>query len=401
MSKNIDDKMREHALRIMEALSGVDEELLERCGRAEAYGEGQESMAERTKENEGRTAQLSGMADRESGPEGTKKGGGKRKPGSLRRRPLWQSLGTWAAALLLVVAWAASWRGYQLSDKSSSEGSGGGSTLQQNGAEYSAIGMSSAEERQAADEGCLLGEIPEAGAAGDTEADGTKREVSGAYGYEEVPEEGAAPDSGGDSVRDECWEIDGLQEAENAVREEAGKVSAAPESAEEKFSAMHTQKYTEQEARELEGLGSYVPDTVPEGYRFERACADSDPERENLMVCWSRGTDYILLYLEKTQGPVEAVDIEKPETYDQRLYEVPYGETVPEEYLQMFMDPVFALDDLSLEVIESRMMSYEDAGDTHTPRGGFRVLYPEGVMVSFRGCGTAEEIWDMFCSMGK
>ena len=33
MSRDRDEGMREHALRIMEALSGVDEELLERSGR--------------------------------------------------------------------------------------------------------------------------------------------------------------------------------------------------------------------------------------------------------------------------------------------------------------------------------------------------------------------------------
>lgn len=110
--------------------------------------------------------------------------------------------------------------------------------------------------------------------------------------------------------------------------------------------------------------------------------------------------DMILLHLEQTQGTVETVDVEKPEIYDERLYEVPYGETVPEEYRQVFQDPVFALEDFSLEIVESRMKAYEDSGDTATPRGNFKVLYPDGVLVSFNGRGTAQEIWDMFCSMG-
>ena len=46
------------------------------------------------------------------------------------------------------------------------------------------------------------------------------------------------------------------------------------------------------------------------------------------------------------------------------------------------------------------MKAYEDSGDTATPRGNFKVLYPDGVLVSFNGRGTAQEIWDMFCSMG-
>ncbi len=100
--------------------------------------------------------------------------------------------------------------------------------------------------------------------------------------------------------------------------------------------------------------------------------------------------------------PVPAtVDIARAEIYDVRLYEIPYGETVPEEYREVFQDPVFAVEDLSLEVIESRMASYNDSGDTDTPRGNFRVLYPDGVLVRFNGRGTPEEIWEMFCSMGE
>ena len=47
------------------------------------------------------------------------------------------------------------------------------------------------------------------------------------------------------------------------------------------------------------------------------------------------------------------------------------------------------------------MKSYDDAGDTDTPRGNFSVLYPDGVVVRFNGRGTAQEIWEMFCSMGE
>ena len=46
------------------------------------------------------------------------------------------------------------------------------------------------------------------------------------------------------------------------------------------------------------------------------------------------------------------------------------------------------------------MKSYDDQGDTDTPRGNFSVLYEGGVLIRFSGRGTAEEIWEMFCSMG-
>ena len=56
--------------------------------------------------------------------------------------------------------------------------------------------------------------------------------------------------------------------------------------------------------------------------------------------------------------------------------------------------------DFNLEIVKSRIKSYDDQGDTDTPRGNFSVLYEGGVLIRFNGRGTAEEIWEMFCSMG-
>ena len=164
---------------------------------------------------------------------------------------------------------------------------------------------------------------------------------------------------------------------------------------------LQAQKLTEAEARGTEVLGSYVPTVLPKGYGFESASRNLDRQEENLTLCWSRGMDSILLGIEKPDSAPDTVDIARAETYDVRLYEIPYGETVPEEYREIFQDPVFAIEDLSLEIIRSRVASYQDRGDTATPRGNFRVLYPDGVLVRFNGRGTPEEIWEMFCSMGE
>ena len=59
-----------------------------------------------------------------------------------------------------------------------------------------------------------------------------------------------------------------------------------------------------------------------------------------------------------------------------------------------------AVKDFNLEIVKSRMKSYDDQGDTDTPRGNFSVLYEGGVLIRFSGRGTAEEIWEMFSSMG-
>ncbi len=376
MSRDRDESMREHALRIMEALSGVDEELLERSGR------------ERQRRN------LTAPGHRRASRTGA--------VGS-RKRPIWQAAGAWAAALCLGVAGIASWSAY-----GQRGGAGDGSPLVKSGTVYEENGMD-----MAGGQNDYPGDAPECEGAADVEE---HQKLGPAQGDAAAQGNGAAQENS--SVKDNSAVHTGVESAGNYG--DTGRKDGLPQNIDSENTGGFGQNDTEdgmteivdgcgklnaieyslQAAGQIEGLGEYVPETLPEGYKFESAYSNQDLDRENLTVSWSRGMDMILLHLEQTQGTVETVDVEKPEIYDERLYEVPYGETVPEEYRQVFQDPVFALEDFSLEIVESRMKAYEDSGDTATPRGNFKVLYPDGVLVSFNGRGTAQEIWDMFCSMG-
>ena len=129
-------------------------------------------------------------------------------------------------------------------------------------------------------------------------------------------------------------------------------------------------------------------------------------ERQSVTMTWLRGMDYITVSISSVEpGTVKTVDISKPETYDERLYEVPHAETVPREYRETVNDPVFDFSDMDsetgLELMRSRMLTYDDAGDTDTPRGNFSILMEDDVLLRFSGRGTPEEIWDMICSIKK
>ena len=335
----------ERAMRLMEALSDVDQALLERCA------------------------------------------------GTGRGVHFWHGARAVAAVLCLAVVGAASWGGYQLSrTRMGGADSSGGAA-----APYMEEIREDAEEAVPRDE-VTCDTAPEAAGAEDaveagqggeqirqTEAD---KFMDGQYadggemppGQEAAIEEGKRDGSGtgGDAVE------------ENGSPEDTAGCPLPPQS----------QKLTLAQAREDAALGAYVPTALPAGYAFEEAHRVTEATEANLSLRWSRGMDSIMLHLEKTGTPPATVDVEKPETYDERLYEVPYGETVPKEYRQTFDNPVFAAEDFSLEIVESRMKSYDDRGDTDTPRGNFSVLYGDGVLISFNGRGTAEEIWEMFCSMG-
>lgn len=156
------------------------------------------------------------------------------------------------------------------------------------------------------------------------------------------------------------------------------------------------QTITEEQARASE-LGVYLPRLLPAGYSFESARAD---DKGQLYLGWTSGMDTIHLSVTYVEaGELKTVDISHPETYDVRLYELPYEETVPREYWEIFNNPIFLAEDFSLEVVTSRMKSYQDAGDTDTPRGIFSVLYPDGILVGFDGDGSVEDIWTMFASL--
>ncbi len=160
---------------------------------------------------------------------------------------------------------------------------------------------------------------------------------------------------------------------------------------------------TLEEAGALEGVGAYIPTKLPGGYQWESALYQEEEGGGTLSLRWMKGMDYISLFIKIPDAAelsgLQITDVAKPETYDVRLYEIPYGETVPQEYWQQFDNPVFREEDFGQEVVEARMETVQDAGDTGTPRGNFAVLYDSGVLVRFIGRGNAGDIWEMFQSM--
>lgn len=169
---------------------------------------------------------------------------------------------------------------------------------------------------------------------------------------------------------------------------------------------------TLQAAKEMERIGGYVPEKLPAGYQFESARGSSPANSYlDMSLCWCKGMDDIRLHITEFYAVAKMpkdvyeafqkriADPARTETYDVSLYEIPYGDTVPREYLEIFDHPVFKESDFSLEMVKARMKTIPDAGDTDTPRGNFAVWYDSGILVEFSGRGSAEEIWEMFESI--
>lgn len=315
------------AMRIFEALSSVDEELLERCNE------------------------------------------------KAKVIPFWKYTKVMAACACLLLVCLVTWTGTQVFK-------GNNSTSSDCAAPESMNEMAVADAIAADTEGGGAEEAdPEYDMAGDANTPAEAEEQSEL----EVKEESSkvTQDSATDS----------LAEAENQhgiVWDSGSSIAQLQES------------LGEEELRAVKGLGEYIPTVIPEGYVFESGYRMAEG---GLHLCWSKGMDTIMISVsvyeanEENEGRI--VDISKPETYDEHRYEIPYASTVPEEYRQVFQNPIFRESDFTPEAVSARMKSVADMGDTDTPRGNFAVLYDSGVIVSFNGDGDAEQIWEMFESVGE
>lgn len=343
------------ALRIMEALSAVDQELLERSGMpaAEAVEGKRSSMpVVEVSERKRNGRKMTNMSS-------NKKGYGK----------LWRYGRMAAACLAIVAVGAVSWGGLRLtrmnwegSDSTSSGFSGGaqpgGTATNQEAAQEMTAGDNMYTDMDVTNDGNNIAEAPS----------------SEAY---------IGGDNGGSNGADSWTES-------NPAATEEGILCTTPCPPDDR------KTITEEQAMNSE-LGAYFPRLLPAGYSLESVRTD---DQGQLYLCWTLGMDTIHLSITYVAaGELETVDISRPETYDVRLYELPYGETVPREFWEIFNNPIFLAEDFSLEAVASRMKSYRDAGDTDTPTGRFSVLYPDGILVGFDGDGSAEDIWAMFASL--
>lgn len=111
---------------------------------------------------------------------------------------------------------------------------------------------------------------------------------------------------------------------------------------------------------------------------------------------WSRGYDTVEVEVNFLEGigtaRYEPVDIRVPESYDTRLYEIPWCDSVPDEYQLDFYSVTFRAEDMSPEAVAARAVPHDTGGSSFH----FNVLHPNGVVVSYSCDGmTAQEVWEL------
>ncbi len=310
-----EQKKLEGAMRIFEALSGVDEQLLERC-------QGKDIPSQNKK------------------PQG-----------------LWYYGKVMAACFCLVIIGSALWAGGNLLFSSTGMSKDTAVESEQNKSDLEGVVWEAACEEAEVEEPAAAQTVKGEQKAGKTEM------------------------STNEQIQDTSIAIDSI------VQQEA----CLPDT---------RQSITLEEAKETPVFGVYIPSVLPEGYVFESAYkmegADTE-ECTQITVVWCNGMDSIQWCVSKVDiNEFTLAVVSKPETYDVHLYEIPYAESVPQEYRGQFDNPIFAVNDFSETIVEARMKTVADSGDTDTPRGSFAVLYEEGILVEFNGRGDAKSIYSMF-----
>lgn len=147
------------------------------------------------------------------------------------------------------------------------------------------------------------------------------------------------------------------------------------------------------QARGEADFAPYLPAENIPGYReFYSRLSWREGEKNLLFVRWSRGYDDVEVSVRLPEGEAvhETVDVADPAAYDLRLYDIPWSETVPEEYRDTVNMPTFRAEDMSLSVVEARGTEKDTGGMAYR----FQVLHGNGTLVEYR-CGglTAAQAW--------
>ena len=160
---------------------------------------------------------------------------------------------------------------------------------------------------------------------------------------------------------------------------------------------------TLEQARQETDFAPYLPESEPEGYSaytgnkdFSARLSYQEGHQNTLFVRWSQGYDNVEVEVYFQEGTNTAhfkpVDINVPESYDTRLYAIPWCDSVPEEYQANFYSVTFRAEDMSLDTVKAREVPHDTGGVSFH----FSVLHSNGVVVRYSCNGiTAQQVWEL------
>lgn len=150
---------------------------------------------------------------------------------------------------------------------------------------------------------------------------------------------------------------------------------------------------TENEAYSETDFGKYLF-VIPNDYSFNSANRLLNQNNDLLFASWSKGYDDVRIQVSKLDENSEARIVSPQDTvlYDMSLYTIPWADSMPRDKYHIIEDPVFRIEDLTLDMIKLRGYTRDETGE---PSGNslnmqFSVLYND-VVVAVRSEGISAE----------
>ncbi|MBQ7015239.1 MAG: hypothetical protein IJN12_03855 [Clostridia bacterium] len=135
-------------------------------------------------------------------------------------------------------------------------------------------------------------------------------------------------------------------------------------------------------------FGLYMPKELPDGFAEESVRRYKNYQLNYLSGLWTEGYSQISWRVSYLSAEDESrfTTVEAVENYDLSLYPIPMAESVPEELREIVNDPIFNIEDLTLDVVYARSRNMEDENDVSGYRTSFDVRIGDVVIrISTKG----------------
>ena len=191
------------------------------------------------------------------------------------------------------------------------------------------------------------------------------------------------PETGTDAFEKvlECFSWYG----ENAPDLDRIQPSRVPEYVRQELNLLQAQKDPD--------FGQWFLQDVPAGYQKETMLRYKDYYSDCLYGFWTKGYDQLRWEVSKLKEEDKAriTSVDATENYDLSLYPIPRADSVSEELREIVDDPIFRIEDLTLDIILCRYYEIYDRGEGgNSGRMQFSVLYGD-VIVEVRTKGISPQ----------
>lgn len=147
-------------------------------------------------------------------------------------------------------------------------------------------------------------------------------------------------------------------------------------------------------------FGSFIPQELPKGYIFECISRMVNQEYDLMNISLTNGKDIFYWRISKIKEDEKfrITSSEEEENYDLNRYTYPWIDAVPEERREIVINPIFNIDELSLDVVKRRIYKVEGVEEFEMH---FSVLYDDVLVEVYTEAIGAEELFNMLANINK